>query len=60
VIDPHIPAATLRRCACARGVDEDASHDLSGQREKVHAIVPVDIVDVDETQIGLVDEGRAL
>ena len=49
VLDPRRPAAPLRRRPRPRGVDEDAPHELRRQREEVHAIVPVDVLGVDQT-----------
>ena len=60
VLGPHGSAPPFRCGACARGVNEDASHDLRGQSEEMRAILPVDVVGVDQTEIGLMDERRAL
>ena len=38
-------------------IDEDP-HDACRQREDVHAIVPVDVLGVDQTDIDLMDERR--
>ena len=39
-------------------IDEDPPHDPRRQREDVHAIVPVDVFGVDQTDIDLMDERR--
>jgi hypothetical protein len=39
---------------------KDASHKLRSDRKKVRPIFPVNTVLVDQSQVGLVDEGRRL
>lgn len=41
-------------------VHEDAAHDASGQREEMCAVVPRDVLRVDQPEIRLVDERRRL
>src|SRR5262249_37713342 len=53
-------SASALIAASARRVDEDAAHCAGGDGEKVRAIVPADLRDVDEAQVGLVDECRRL
>ena len=48
------------RARRARVIDENAAHDARGHREKVRAVLPHDILGVDEPEIGLVDEYRCL
>ena len=44
----------------ARVVHEDATHDASGHREEMRAVVPRDGLRVDQPEIRLVDERRRL
>jgi hypothetical protein len=37
-------------------VDKNATHDASGHREKVRAVVPRNVLGVDQSQIRLIDE----
>ena len=60
MLDADSAAPALRGSPCTRGVDEDAPHDLGRQREEMHAIVPVDVLGIDQTKVGLVNERRAL
>jgi len=43
-----------------RPVHQDASHQAGGHRQKVSPVLPFDLLDVDETEVRLVDEGRGL
>jgi hypothetical protein len=44
----------------AGGIDQHTPHDPGGHREEVLSVLPLDALDVDEAQIGLVNEGRWL
>jgi hypothetical protein len=41
----------------AGGIDQHAAHDPGCHGKEVLSVVPLDALDVDESQIGLVDEG---
>ena len=41
-------------------VHEDTPHQPRRHREKVRAVLPVHLLDIDEPQVGLVDERRGL
>ncbi len=58
--DLHGPAATLLIVLGTREVDKDAAHQPGGHRQKVRAVLPVDALHVDETQIGFVHQRRRL
>ncbi len=52
--------AALVGALCARVLDENAAHEPCGDGEEVRAILPHHPVDIDQPQIGLVDQGRRL
>jgi hypothetical protein len=41
-------------------VDEDVAHHLRGEAEELRAVLPVDAVLTDESQVYFVDQGRGL
>jgi hypothetical protein len=41
-------------------VDEDAAHDLRGDGEELRAVLPGDVLPVNQPQVSLVDERRGL
>ena len=53
-------ASTFVEPSGAGGIDQYATHDAGGHREEVLPVLPLDALDVDEAQIGFVDEGRWL
>jgi hypothetical protein len=53
-------AASLALPPRARGVDENPSHQSRRHGEAVCAILPAGPLDVDEVEVGLVNEGRGL
>jgi len=53
-------ASALFGIPCARGIHEDATHDLRGHRKKVGAVLPADILRSDQLEVGLVDESIRL
>ena len=52
----HGPPAAFLIPLRSRVVDEDAPHETGRHREEVRAILPVDLLDVDQAQVRLVDE----
>ena len=50
------PAATLLIPLGTCPIHKDAPHQASGHRQKVCAVLPVDVLDVDQPQVGLVDK----
>jgi hypothetical protein len=46
--------------ALAGVFDKDATHHTSGHGQKVRAILPAHLADLDKAKIGLVDQGRRL
>jgi hypothetical protein len=54
--DSIAPAAFLRVMR-SRVIDEDAAHQVRGDREELGAVLPLDPPLIDELQVGLVDEG---
>jgi hypothetical protein len=53
-------AAALLVVAGPRVIDEDSSHGARRHGEEVGAILPLNAIEVDETEIRLVDEGSRL
>jgi hypothetical protein len=53
-------AATLCIRVTPRVIDQNAPHDLRGDREKVRTIGPVDVPLIDQANVGFVDEGGGL
>lgn len=39
-------------------VNEDAAHQTRGDREKVRAVLPVDLALIDQFEVGLIDQHR--
>jgi hypothetical protein len=43
-----------------RDINKDTTHEPRGHRQEVRAILPLDILSVDQSQIGLIHQGRGL
>ena len=51
MLDALHRSTALRRPACARRINEDAAHQLSGQRKEMHPVLPIDVLSPRQTQI---------
>ena len=58
--DQHSAATPLRAALAPGDVDEDVSHQSRGNREEMSAILPSHFLPVDQSQVGLVHQGRRL
>jgi hypothetical protein len=58
-IDARHSTATLGRCPLPRAIHQNAPHFLGRYGEKMGP-VPVHLGDVDQTQVGFVNQGRGL
>jgi len=52
--------ASLGCYAASRPVEEDVAHDLRGDGKEMRAMLPVDVGDVDQFEIGLMHQGSGL
>jgi hypothetical protein len=58
--DVHGAGAALLETLGARHVDQHAAHLPRGHRQEVLAVLPLHVLDVDQTQVRLVDERGGL
>lgn len=54
--DTNGAGAAFLPAARAREIDEHSSHHRGGHRQEVRTVLPADALDVDEPEIGLVDQ----
>src|SRR5438132_2148114 len=52
----HLLPAAFREVALTRIVDKNLPHELRSNAEEVSAILPVDILLTDQTQVSLIDQ----
>jgi len=55
-IDALLVTSAAQGVASTRVVHENAAHELRSERKKVRSVVPVDALDIHETEIRLVNE----
>ena len=62
VVELHrqLAAAALLPQRLPRMIDDDAPHELRGEREEVAAVLPVDVPLSEQLEVGLVDHDRRL
>ena len=53
-------AASLRVTVSSRVIDQDAPHDLGGDREEMRVICPVHILLIDHTDVSFIYQGSGL
>ncbi len=53
-------AAALRLASLARELDQDVAHQLRRNAEEMGAVLPSNILPIDQSQISLVDQCRGL
>ena len=59
-IHPLGAAASFGRQSAACPVQQNMPHDLGGDCEEMGTVLPINILDVDQLQVGLVDQGGCL
>ena len=55
-----VNVTTFDAAMCTGGVHQDAPHDPRRHGEKVPPVLPVDLVNVEQSEIRLIDERRRL
>ena len=53
-------ASSLLIAARSRKVDQDPSHELCANGKKMRAILPFDLADTDQAEVGFMNEGGGL
>src|ERR1019366_2282371 len=59
-LPPTCVASALPRRGTSRPVEQDAPHHLRRYGKEVRAVLPIDVVDVDQLQVGFMHERRGL